>query len=59
LKEHPQDPSEVTKAIIAGRCIKRPEIPDDLTGTIVFLSSDDSDFVTGQTILVDGGSTFN
>ena len=59
LKEHPQDPSEVTKAIIAGRCIKRPETPDDLAGTIVFLSSDDSDFITGQTILVDGGSTFN
>jgi NAD(P)-dependent dehydrogenase (short-subunit alcohol dehydrogenase family) len=59
LKEHPQDPLEVTKAIVEGRCIKRPETPHDLTGTIVFLSSDDSDFITGQTILVDGGSTLN
>jgi NAD(P)-dependent dehydrogenase (short-subunit alcohol dehydrogenase family) len=28
-------------------------------GTIVFLSSEDSDFVTGQTIVVDGGSALN
>jgi len=59
LRENPQDPPEVTKAIIGSRCIKRPETPEDLTGTIVFLSSDDSDFVTGQTIIVDGGSAFS
>lgn len=55
LKENPQDPPEVTKATIASRCIKRLETPDDLTGTIVFLSSNDSDFITGQTIV--GGGT--
>lgn len=59
LIEHPQDPPEVTKAIIATRCIKRPETPEDLAGTIVFLSSDDSDFITGQTIIVDGGSALS
>jgi NAD(P)-dependent dehydrogenase (short-subunit alcohol dehydrogenase family) len=59
LKENPQDPPEVTKMAAASRCIKRPETPEDLTGTIVFLSSDDSDFITGQTILVDGGSALN
>jgi len=59
LKEHPQDPPEFAKAIIAARCIKRPETPEDLTGAIVFLSSDDSDFMTGQTIIVDGGSALN
>jgi NAD(P)-dependent dehydrogenase (short-subunit alcohol dehydrogenase family) len=59
LKEHPQDPPEVIQTIIETRCIKRLETPEDLTGTIVFLSSDDSDFITGQTIIVDGGSALN
>jgi NAD(P)-dependent dehydrogenase (short-subunit alcohol dehydrogenase family) len=59
LKENPQDPPDVIKMASTARCIKRPETPDDLTGTIVFLSSDDSDFITGQTILVDGGSALN
>ncbi len=59
LKDNPQDPPDVIKMASATRCIKRPETPDDLTGTIVFLSSDDSDFVTGQTLIVDGGSALN
>jgi NAD(P)-dependent dehydrogenase (short-subunit alcohol dehydrogenase family) len=59
LKEKPQDPEEVIKSIVANRCIKRTETPEDLTGTIVFLASDDSDFITGQTILVDGGSALS
>ena len=59
LKKKPQDPKEVLKEIVASRCIKRAEAPEDLTGTVVFLASDDSDFITGQTILVDGGAGFN
>ncbi|WP_094603680.1 Gluconate 5-dehydrogenase [Sporomusa silvacetica DSM 10669] len=35
--------------------LKRPGKPNDLDGTIVFLASDASEYVTGQTILVDGG----
>lgn len=38
------------------RAIKRDAYPDDLLGTLVFLASPDSDFLTGQTIAVDGGS---
>ena len=37
------------------RCLKRDEYPEDLIGTAVFLASRDSDFITGQTIVVDGG----
>jgi len=59
LQENPQDFAEVIKMIIGTHCIKRPEKPEDLTGTIVFLSSDNSDFITGQTIIVDGGLALN
>jgi 3-oxoacyl-[acyl-carrier protein] reductase len=38
------------------RAIVKVETPDDLIGIIAFLSSGDSDFITGQTILVDGGA---
>ena len=39
------------------RCIKRPEEPTDVTGTVGFLASDDSAFITGQAINVNGGAT--
>jgi NAD(P)-dependent dehydrogenase (short-subunit alcohol dehydrogenase family) len=35
----------------------RAEVPEDLVGTVFFLASPDSDFVTGQSIVVDGGNT--
>jgi 3-oxoacyl-[acyl-carrier protein] reductase len=38
------------------RAIKRDQYPQDLVGSVVFLASADSDFITGQTINVDGGT---
>ena len=40
---------------LANRMIKREELPEDLVGAVIFLSSAESDFVTGQTMLIDGG----
>ena len=37
------------------RAIKRDMVPEDLVGMLLFLASEDSDFVTGQTFNVDGG----
>ena len=42
---------------VRARMLKRAEVPEDLVGTFVFLASDDSDFITGQTLLVDGGGS--
>jgi NAD(P)-dependent dehydrogenase (short-subunit alcohol dehydrogenase family) len=35
--------------------LKRPGQPNDLDGAVVFLASESSRYVTGQTLLVDGG----
>ncbi|MDP6484348.1 MAG: SDR family oxidoreductase [Nitrospinota bacterium] len=37
------------------RCVKRNQYPEDLVGTMIYLASSGSDFVTGQNIIVDGG----
>jgi NAD(P)-dependent dehydrogenase (short-subunit alcohol dehydrogenase family) len=41
------------------RCLKRPAYPEDLVGTAIFLASDDSNFITGQMIVHDGGTSFH
>lgn len=43
--------------IVAQQCIPRAETPQDLVGTLLFLSSDSSAFLTGQCLTVDGGAT--
>jgi len=40
----------------ANRSIKRIEYPEDLVGALIFLASKDSDFITGQTFVIDGGA---
>ena len=47
---------DIVRNNIASRCIKREAVPQDLIGALLFLSSTDSDFMSGQTIVVDGGS---
>jgi 3-oxoacyl-[acyl-carrier protein] reductase len=46
-------------ARIAGRAIERVQVPADLVGAVMFLSSSASDFMTGQTINVDGGKSMH
>jgi len=48
--------SQMQEKIIASRAIPRSAYPQDLIGALIFLASSDSDFVTGQTLVVDGGS---
>jgi 3-oxoacyl-[acyl-carrier protein] reductase len=58
-EENPSE--EVLKmrgARLNDRCLKRVQLPKDLVGTVLFLSSPLSDFMTGQTVAVDGGVAF-
>lgn len=43
---------------VSSRSIKRASQPEDIVGTALFLASDDSRYLTGQTIIVDGGKQF-
>jgi len=45
----------IEKQIASQAALGREQAPEDLAGTIVFLASEDSDFITGQTLNVDGG----
>jgi 3-oxoacyl-[acyl-carrier protein] reductase len=54
------DPETVARLrawVVDQQIIKRIEEPADLAGTVIFLASEDSDFITGQTINVNGGAT--
>jgi 3-oxoacyl-[acyl-carrier protein] reductase len=47
------------KSKVADRAIPRDQYPEDLVGTVMFLASTGSDFITGQTINVDGGRSMH
>jgi len=51
-----KDPA-ASRSIIESTPLKRVGEPEDIMGTVVFLSSDASNFITGQTICLDGGRT--
>jgi NAD(P)-dependent dehydrogenase (short-subunit alcohol dehydrogenase family) len=46
-------------AIMRVRALKREAFPEDVEGAVVYLASDDSAFMSGQTLVVDGGSVFS
>ena len=49
------DMDEEFESVAQMQAIKRVEVPDDLVGTVSYLTSDDAAFITGQTLNVDGG----
>lgn len=56
IRANPAHVNAVRERVIASRAIPRDGYPEDLIGALLFLASDESAFVTGQTIVVDGGS---
>ena len=56
VAENPGHVNTARARAVASRALQRDEEPQDLVGTLVFLASAESDFITGQTIAVDGGN---
>jgi len=59
VKTNPMYNSALTSHIASMRAIARDQTPDDLVGTVLYFASAASDFVTGQTLIVDGGTAMN
>jgi NAD(P)-dependent dehydrogenase (short-subunit alcohol dehydrogenase family) len=57
VEQNPGHLASAREPAIQRRALKRDEVPEDLVGTLVFLASGESDFITGQTLAVDGGAT--
>jgi NAD(P)-dependent dehydrogenase (short-subunit alcohol dehydrogenase family) len=56
VEQNPGHLKSAREPAIARRALKRDEVPEDLVGTLIFLASAESDFITGQTLAVDGGA---
>ena len=59
VKSHPEVIEALRDVSVAARTIKRDQVPEDVVGAVVFLCSPAADFVTGQTMVIDGGQFFH
>ena len=59
VKSHPDVIEKLRDVSIASRTIQRDQVPEDVVGAVVFLCTPAADFVTGQTMVIDGGQYFH
>jgi NAD(P)-dependent dehydrogenase (short-subunit alcohol dehydrogenase family) len=59
VKSHPEVVEALRDVSVAARAIQRDQVPEDVVGAVVFLCSPAADFVTGQTMVIDGGQYFH
>jgi NAD(P)-dependent dehydrogenase (short-subunit alcohol dehydrogenase family) len=59
VEEHPEVVEALRDVSVAARTLQRDQVPEDVVGAVVFLCGPGSDFVTGQTIVIDGGQYFH
>ena len=59
VEAHPEVVEKLRDVSIASRTLQRDQVPEDVVGAVVFLCSEGSSFVTGQTIVIDGGQYFH
>src|SRR3954463_8637860 len=59
VEQNPEVIEKLRDVSVAARTIQRDQLPEDVVAAVVFLCGADSGFVTGQTIVIDGGQTFH
>jgi NAD(P)-dependent dehydrogenase (short-subunit alcohol dehydrogenase family) len=59
VQAHPDVIEKLRDVSIAARTLQRDQLPEDVVGAVVFLCAPGSEFVTGQTIVIDGGQYFH
>jgi NAD(P)-dependent dehydrogenase (short-subunit alcohol dehydrogenase family) len=59
VKAHPEVIDKLQGVSVAARTIQRDQVPEDVVGAVVFLCTPAADFITGQTMVIDGGQYFH
>jgi NAD(P)-dependent dehydrogenase (short-subunit alcohol dehydrogenase family) len=59
VEANPEVVEKLRDVSIAARTIQRDQVPEDVVGAVVFLAGPDAAFVTGQTMVIDGGQYFH
>ena len=59
VEAHPEVIEKLRDVSIAARTLQRDQVPDDVVGAVVYFAGPGSAFVTGQTIVIDGGQYFH
>jgi len=59
VEAHPEVVEKLRDVSVSARTLQRDQVPEDVVGAVVYLCGPGSDFVTGQTIVIDGGQYFH
>ena len=59
VKANPVQLDKLSEVSVKARSLARDQFPEDVVGAVTFLAGPDSAFITGQTLVVDGGAYFN
>jgi NAD(P)-dependent dehydrogenase (short-subunit alcohol dehydrogenase family) len=59
VEEHPEVIEALREVSVSARTLQRDQLPEDVVGAVVFLCTPAADFITGQTMVIDGGQFFH
>jgi NAD(P)-dependent dehydrogenase (short-subunit alcohol dehydrogenase family) len=59
VQENPEVVEALRDVSVSARTIKRDQVPEDVVGAVAFLCGPESTFITGQTMVIDGGQYFH